>query len=411
MNLTKIIFILLLIKISFASSFDFSSPIDKFIKTQKQTLQSLNINLIEKSKNDDFNQFNREYFLIISDITPIMNNISPIQLNTLKLLFNNSTFLVKMKFSKSLTYHTNAIKIYLYSLNENAKSILTKDPIAQQLLNYFKTKPIILADIDNFKIVKTKLNNLNINFKNLKIYTKNIFMTNKILNVDKLLLDYINKNELIFKLNNLHYSVNEISNLNLKTNLTTQNVYFNLKNQFNNIKVSFNKIKSNSNVNTLFNNTNIINQFSINNIYIQTNENYIKINNTRINTMILNLDSDILSQDKNLKTYAIKLLNKGFEIKINPLFIQNTEINIDNKKLHIDPILINAEYNIPENDFNQYLNINNILNLIHKKLHIETTQNNINLLSQINPNMFIIISPMIKIINNRVIINIEDKNL
>ena len=98
------------------------------------------------------------------------------------------------------------------------------------------------------------------------------------------------------------------------------------------------------------------------------------------------------------------------KIKINPLSVQNIDINMDNQKFLIDPISLNFDANLAKNNFTIYSNPQELLNKITAKLHLETTQKNINLLSKINPNMIAILATIMQTKNNKAIIDIEYKN-
>ena len=422
----------------------YQNQIDKFINQQKQQLKAQNIKLTEKSKNDTFTTTKREYILTISDVTPIVKilypNITSWDLKDLKKAFDNTKFLVKINILKYPVYHKNAVEVSLYGFNKTITKELQNDKVGKQILNYIKNKAFLLsADIDNFNIAKAKLKDLNINLTeknsykttNLKINTKNIFVKNgdKLkFNIDDIKINYTkiyndnnHKYNDIYELKHLTYAIKKQNDLNYQTKSSIQDISIENLSPYksDNLKVSINNIKSSSNVHTILKTLNISSKFSVANFQINANNESIKVNKLVFNNSISKLDEtsiqNILKAAKNndnlaIQNHTIKLIDNGAQIKINPLSVQNVDINMNNQKLSIAPISLNFDATLNKNNFNIDSKPQVLLNNINAKLHLETTKKNIDLLSKINPNILVMLATVMQMKKNKAIIDLEYKN-
>ena len=418
----------------------YSSQIDKFISQEKQILKQNNINISEKKNSDSFFKTDRKYYITIKDSSYIIKklypNISTYDLLELKNLFDNMKFLVTLKIVKFPIYHKDAIKIDLIDVNETIKQSLMRDKIGKKLLEAIQKRVFeIILDINNLKIAKTKLKDINLDLKEngfysndelkLKVKDSSINFEDSSLKIGEF---EIAANE-FFK-NSKHKSISkiEIKNLiykvknakNLKNNsskLSINSLAVYNTNYYKETEININNISIENSIQTIIDKTNWINKFHIKNMDIKLDNKNIKIDNFTFNFKILNiytlaLQNFIKAETENNQEKIIESINKisekGIKISISPLSVDNITISDNKNKLEIEPIKIDVNTEIKPNNSTLY-NYNQLLADTETKLKIETTPKNIEFFKTLLP-IGVLLDNIAKKQNNKVIINLEYKN-
>jgi len=446
-----------------STPFIYQSQVDKFLNKQKQALQSFDVQVNEKLREDSFLDIKREYILTITDITPIVKklypNIDEHDLKNLKEAFDNTKFLIKINLLKYPVYHKNAVEASLYALNGELTRKMKRDKVGRQFLDYIKNKAFAVnIALDNFGIAKVKAKDLNINLsesspykrEEINLITKKVVFINgktKKFNTDKISFEYSkiyrdSKRKYLYsyEMNHITYNFSKLNDLNYKTKLFVKDILFKSKTPYEsqNFNANINNIEIDNKMNTDSKGINISNKFSVDSAKLSGNKDYIKVNKFVFNANISQIDAQafknltkVRNDDtpeeyalkilafKNLtkvrnddtpEEYALKILNHGFKIEVKPLSLQKADINMLNQKLLIGPILVNFGVTIKPNNLDEYLNKKNILNYLNAKLYLETTQKNIDLLTKQNPDILSTISPAMQKKNNKIIFDVKYKN-
>jgi len=418
----------------------YSSQINKFINQEKQILKQNNISVKDKKNNDSFFKTDRKYYITIKDSSYIIKklypNISTYDLLELKNLFDNMKFLVTLKIVKFPIYHKDAIKIDLIDVNETIKQSLMRDKIGKKLLEAIQKRVFeIILDINNLKIAKTKLKDINLDLKEngfysndelkLKVKDSSINFEDSSLKIGEF---EIAANE-FFK-NSKHKSISkiEIKNLiykvknakNLKNNsskLSINSLAVYNTNYYKETEININNISIENSIQTIIDKTNWINKFHIKNMDIKLDNKNIKIDNFTFNFKILNiytlaLQNFIKAETENNQEKIIESINKisekGIKISISPLSVDNITISDNKNKLEIEPIKIDVNTEIKPNNSTLY-NYNQLLADTKTKLKIETTPKNIDFFKTLLP-VGAILDNIAKKQNNKIIINLEYRN-
>lgn len=419
----------------------YSSQIDKFISQEKQILKQNNINISEKKNSDSFFQTDREYLITIKDssyfIKKLYPNITTYDLLELKTLFDNMKFLVTLKMAKFPVYHKDAIKIDLIDINENIKQNLMRDKIGKQLLDAIKKRAFeVILDINNLKISKTKLKDIDLDLKDnglyindelkLKVKNSSINFEDSSLKIGKFEISTNefykdSKRESISKIEikNLIYKVKNAKNLtNNSSKLSINSLAVYNTNYYKQTEININNISIENSIQTIIDKTNWINKFHIKKMDIKLDNKNIKIDNFTFNFKISNihtlaLQNFIKTEAENNQEKVVeninKIIEKGVKISISPLSVNNITISDNNKnKLEIEPIKIDVNTEIKPNNSTLY-NYNQLLADTETKLKIETTPKNIDFFKTLLP-VGAILDNIAKKQNNKVIINLEYRN-
>jgi len=409
----------------------YSKQINKAIQIEKQNLSHYKIDIKELSNKDSFIKTNRKYILTIKDITPIVleidNSINHNDLKTLKENFDNTKFLITINLTKYPIYHKDAIKIDLFSLNNYLTNTMKTDKFGKQLLEFIKNKGIeAILDINNLNIAKAKIKDINLNIsekkealnfqlnkayidfnKNIKTNINKISlkMSDKTSSFDISMLDF--KDNLNRKSLFNYKEITTIKNINYTYNDTISNISFNLKN-----------IDSNTKVSSIVSNLNTFNNINIKNISLNKNKDNINIDDFRFNLQLLKLDltsikklylsSTNANQNEIIKN-SLTLLNKGFQLKLNPISINKATLKIDNQTTTIDKIDLKLDAVLNKNNITTS-NLNELEKYVNTTLNITTTQKNIDLLTNLNPMTAIYLAMVIKKDKNNININLSYKN-
>ena len=409
----------------------YSKQINKAIQIEKQNLSHYKIDIKELSNKDSFIKTNRKYILTIKDITPIVleidNSINHNDLKTLKENFDNTKFLITINLTKYPIYHKDAIKIDLFSLNNYLTNTMKTDKFGKQLLEFIKNKGIeTILDINNLNIAKAKIKDINLNIsekkealnfqlnkayidfnKNIKTNINKISlkMSDKTSSFDISMLDF--KDNLNRKSLFNYKEITTIKNINYTYNDTISNISFNLKN-----------IDSNTKVSSIVSNLNTFNNINIKNISLNKNKDNINIDDFRFNLQLLKLDltsikkiylsSTNANQNEIIKN-SLTLLNKGFQLKLNPISINKATLKIDNQTTTIDKIDLKLDAVLNKNNITTS-NLNELEKYVNTTLNITTTQKNIDLLTNLNPMTAIYLAMVIKKDKNNININLSYKN-
>ena len=398
----------------------YTSYLDKFINKEKKELKNIEI---KETNKDSYFEANREFIVTIKDITPIILKINPqidmYNLEDFKHLFNNSKYLVTLNMVKYPVYHKDAIKISLLSFNKNITNTLLEDKTGKEILNLIKKRVLeVIADVDNLKISKIKLKDINLEltdkYSKLDVVTKNISfnVTNKTLYTDKFKFKYEDRfDKANFEINNLQYKLDKIDLLNNNYKLKIANLDYN--NSDENLEIK--NITFNSKTKTILDKTSFINQLSIKSIQ-NININYpkmsYKIDDLKLNINFSNLYTPALmnliqarkeqNEQKIINSFE-KLIQKGGVFSISPLYIKQIEL-LDEK---LDPLNLNLNVKLEPNNFN-YTNTY-LLDKIKGELTLKTTPKNINYLIQNIPQASVL-KLIEKKVNNQVIIKLEYHN-
>jgi hypothetical protein len=421
----------------------YNNQIDKFIAQEKLNLQNQQIEMKETKNNDSFFETKRQYIITIKDITPLIEqtykNIDFDTLKELKEAFDNTKFLVTLDIVKFPISHKDAVKIDLYSLNNNLTQELSTDKIGKQLLEAIKNKAFeVILDIDNLQISKARLKDIDLTLDdstknrtkkfNLTIKKAALNLENNALRISKIGMSSTEKSQYInetidFNINGIDGKTEEKDLLNNSSTFKITSINYNEKSKYKDIKLNINNILNSSSTKTITNKTYINNKLDVNNIYLSNNKDYIKVNNFKYNFKILNLDATALkdivymTQNNNLndKQKLIQdsniLIQKGFKVAISPLAINQIEGEMNNHKFNIKPITINFDATLLPNNYTlQSDNPTYLSNKINAKLNAQTSKENIALLTQINPQIGLILNVISKEKNNKTLINLEYKN-
>jgi hypothetical protein len=418
----------------------YNNQINKFIEQEKSNLQSQDIELKKEKNNDSFFKAKRKYIITIKDITPILQKIYPTidfyTLRDLKKTFDNTKFLITLNMLKFPIYHKDAIKIDLYSFNDDTQKELLNDKVGKEILEAIKNKAFeLILDINNLKVSKAKLKDIDLTLNetttyriekfNLKIKKASLNIESNNLKISKLAMNYTKKSEydnktINFNINNIDTKTKQQDLLNNSSNLKITSINYTEKSNYKNTKININNISNLSSTKTITNKTSINNKLDIKNIYLSADKNYIKINNVKYNFNIFNIYTPALKEiikmthnktnnPKGLIQYLNILIQKGFKIYISPLSINSIKSKIDNQTFDIKPIKINFDATLLPNNFSfMYNTSEDLLNNTNAKLKIHTYKENIDLLNQKNPQIGIILNKISqKLNNNKIILKIE----
>jgi hypothetical protein len=421
----------------------YNNQINKFIQQEKLDLQAQNIELKENKNSDTFFEAKREYIVTIKDVTPIIQELYPqIDFDTLKDLkeaFDNTRFLVTLDMIKFPVYHKDAVKIDLYSLNDNSTKELSNDKTGKQLLEAIKNRAFeAILDINNLKISKAKLKDIDLTLDNsansrvekfnLKIQNTLVNVENNDLKISKIATTYTKKSEytnetINFNINDINEKIKQQNALNYSSILKVSSVNFNKKSKYNNANLSIKDFLTSNTIKTIANKTSINNKINVKNIKFNADNNYIDIDKFVYNFNLLNLDSlalkkivdmvnsNNLNDTQKLAQNLNQLIQKGFKVSISPLSINGIKGMINNKNFDIKPIELNLDATLLPNNYT--LESNNpafLSNEINAKLKVQTSPDNIDLLNKINPQVGMMINLISKKVNNKILINIEYQN-
>jgi hypothetical protein len=419
----------------------YTSQIDKFIKQEKINLQKQQIEVKETKNNDDFFNVKREYIVTIKDITSLLQNYQNINdyyfLENAKEIFNNTKFLVKLNILKFPVYHKDAITIDLYSLNNNITKELSTDKIGSQILEAIKNRVFeAMLDINNLKISKARLKDINLNLKSEDEYSKGngkIEVLKAIANIEnnnfKIAKIAINsemtdkethhKNITKLSINKINEKIKQQNLLNYSSILKIASINFIQKSEYKNIQLNINNITNLSSIKTITNKTSLNNKIEIKTFTLNQNRDLIKIDNFKYNLNISNLDTPSLKKiielensnniaDNELLLKNIeKIIQRGFKVSIYPLSVKKIEAQFFNQKYDIKPIEINLEAKISPNNYTLNNGPQALLTFINAKLKATTYKENIDLLNQQNPQIALMINMLKKEVNNKIFINLE----
>jgi len=429
----------------------YQKQIDKIIKQEKQILSQNNISLTEKLNKDSFFNIKREYIITLTDVAPIIKqvypNITSYDLSAFQEAFNGTQFLLELDFSKFPISHKDAVKISLYKLNKNSNDYLKKDYAGKEILNFIKNKGLeLIIDTNSLKIAKVRLKDIDLvlhknqNSKDIiKFEVKNTYTNFKnsstsTTNTDKIEFNLVSPKLITdIKLEKAQYTISKQNDFNYKTNTNIQNFsyvaakkYFYTNNKFVKVTLTLNNIKSSSKVSAIVNNLSIENNLNIKKTQIENEDNHVSIlvDNFTFNNKFEKLDLSSIkkiintiqnSSNPNMNTLQQPiqtLINKGFTFKINPLSFDKIVINNSVENTKIDNLKLTLSTTLKPNDFK--LNYNRpdyLLNYIDSDLNINTTKNNVKLLSTAIPisNLYLSKLKLVKT-QNGVNINISYKN-
>lgn len=421
----------------------YNNQINKFIAQEKTDLQAQQIELKETKNSDSFFEVKREYIITIKDISPLIEQAYPnIDFNTLKELkeaFDNTKFLVTLDMIKFPVYHKDAVKIDLYSLNDNSTKALLNDKTGKQLLEAVKNRAFeAILDINNLKISKAKLKDIDLTLDNsansrvekfnLKIQNTLVNVENNDLKISKIATTYTKKseytNEMInFNINDINEKIKQQNALNYSSILKVSSVNFNKKSKYNNANLSIKDFLTSNTIKTIANKTSINNKINVKNIKFNADNNYINIDKFVYNFNLLNLDSlalkkivdmvnsNNLNDTQKLAQNFNQLIQKGFKVSISPLEINGIKAKFYNQQFDIKPIEINIDTTLLPNNYKlQSNNPSYLANKINAKLKVQTSKKNMDLLNQINPQIGLMMNVISKEVNNKVLINLEYQN-
>ena len=405
----------------------YTKQIDKLIQQETKTLKQQQIEISNVNNNDSFFKANREYKVIIKNITPIAQqlypNINYRNLQDLQKLFNNTIITIKLNFLKYPLYHKDAVKIYLTSLNKETTTNLESDKIGKEILEFIKNKGLeVILDVNNINIAKAKLKNIDLTIKNAN--NAHFKITNAYVTFDNKIKTNVDNVTFSFKDNysNVKLGFNNLINITNKKNRFNYTEISNIKNLFyikNNQKLNIDNLSSSTKVSTIVNKLKINNNINIKILKISNKYSNATIKNLIFNSQIDNLDFSAIKKftlqvqknpnDKNALMDNIKnIINKGFSFKISPFSIDNAIISTPNKKYTISKIDLKLDTKLKTNKFN-FSNTDEVLKNSEANLVITTTKKNIDLLTQINPSASLYLALVSKQQNNNVIINISYK--
>ena len=407
----------------------YDKQINKFIQTQSENLKIQKIEFKENSNKDSFLSTNREYTLIIKDITPIVQKLYPnIDIYTLKDLkksFDNTKFTIKLNILKYPVYHKDAVKIYLKSFNEYTTKNLNTNQYGKQIFEFIKNKGLeVILDLNNMDIAKAKLKDINLKLNdknsNMNINIKNSYMTfenNIETNIDNLTIKMDDKYDHIkFGFNKLHSKSKQKNQFNYTEESTLKDIFY----TFNKKNISLNNLKSSTKVSTIVNNLKVENKLNIQNIKLSDNFISSSIQNLVFNTQIdkinfvaikklVNQVQNNPNDTKQLLSNLQEVINKGFSFKISPFSIDSANIDLKTQKFNISKIKVDFNTELKTNQFN-FKNQNELLKNLDANLMIKTTKENIDLLTKINPAINIYLALISKQEKDNILINISYKN-
>jgi len=416
-----------------------NTQLEKLVKQEQSLLLKKGFILKEKQNKDNFFKAKREYILTIKDISVLLKswypNMSEIDLDNLKKVFDNTKFLLQLNLDKYPVYQKDAIKIRLFKYNNYLNTISQNDEIINQLLTKLQNQLELNVDIDKMDITKITLKDLSLKLANnkdnfLKFELKNNYLTfsdENILNIGSLDFDFedLSYGQTTIKVDNVVYKYSKKDEFNYDTDLKINYVKYNVKGENFNNKLELNKIAIKNRVNTILHNLSLNDKIDIENIDIHSSDIYrndsIQIKNFMLNFDISKLylpslktlvseyskpDGDSSKIDNSLKT----ILNKGVVLKINPLSIKEIDINFSDK-IKIDKFIVNFSSKLISNNIIPQSEISTINKFLSANLDIKTTQHNIDLITKFNPMVLIYLSQiMTKDKDNNVLINLSYKN-
>jgi hypothetical protein len=336
-------------------------------------------------------------------------------------------------------YHKDAVKIDLYSLNDNSTKALLNDKTGKQLLEAIKNRAFeTILDINNLEISKARLKDIDLTLDNsinnrlekfnIKIKNSILDVENNDLKISKIATTYTKKSEysnetMNFNINDINEKIKQQDLLNYSSILKVSSVNFDRKSKYSNANFSIKDLLTTNTTKTIANKTSINNKIDIKSIKFNADNNYINIDKFVYNFNLLSLDSPTLKQiidmvnsnnlndTQKLTQNFNQLIQKGFKVSISPLSINGIKGMINNKNFDIKPIELNLDATLLPNNYT--LESNNpafLSNEINAKLKVQTSPDNIDLLNKINPQVGMMINLISKKVNNKILINIEYQN-
>ena len=413
----------------------YEKQINKTLETTKQELAQNNILLKEKINKDSYIALKREYILTIKDSTYLIKKlypeIDPYTLKDLKTLLDNSKLLVNLNFTKYPIYHKNAVTISLLSLNEKISKNLSKDKVGIQLLEFIKNKGLTtFIDIDNFNIAKARLKDINLKLSNKKEFIKFVFLNSYMdfndkdikTHISDLSLELKDNENILFKFENINHNIIYKNDFNYKTNLTINKISYKLTKYSKNIDFIIQNLDLKSNISSTLNRLNLENNIKFQDLTLNEKSRYLnnklELNNFKFNLKFEKIDLNsfkklslsVQNQNyTNVEKYIQTILNKGFNLKINPISLQKASLKANSQNINISKIGINFNAIIKPNNVN-INKIDNVFDYINADLNIITTKENIELLQKLLPISTLYLQNIIVEKNNHIMINLSYKN-
>jgi len=431
----------------------YQNQIEKTINTTITNLKEYNVNLTKKDDKSNFFNVKREYILTIKDSTKIIKeaipNIRPHDLRSLKKAFDGTKFLVTLNITKLPVYHKNAVVVSLLSLNDNAmKDLETSEP-GKQLLNFIKNRGIeVLLDVDNLKIAKANLKDIDLTLTNTtydnKKETMNFVVNNFNINFENDIKTHFNK--IAFKFDDQKYSntlitLNNFNNIytykndfNNKQTTSLQNFSINYNTKYRKQTLNIDNIKVNYNLSHILDNINYSNIISVENFTMSEKRSYRKlpesitiknfklgfnlnkISYTNINSIVKKIkENPTYASSLDYSKEAIGIINHGFSFAISPLSVDKIILNTRSIKMDIDPVSVKFSTILQPNKLTlDQLNYNpeSAFKYLNATLNIVTTKTNLDLASTMlgADTVNEVMDKIGEIKNNKVIINLTFKN-
>ena len=404
----------------------YNNKLNKFLVKEQNLLNGNGVLFIETSKKNLYFKTEKVYNLKLNDSSFLIKNFYPSVsddiIEELKKLLDGMEFKIELSVLNYPIYHRDAIKMKLTKLSSQNIKELQKTKKGRELLQFIQNGGLeTILDIDTMKIVKLKQKDIdltlkdkngNLNIKLLKLngeFTKNPSFNFKTFS--------ITDNNSIFKIDNFSYSIDKTNILNNNANLNIKSFYL----KDNNTNLKLDNIKLDSSVKTILNKTSILTNLSVDSIITAIKQNYLKLKNLKLNINFSQLNSNVIkklidnSQTNQLSEMELinlsnKLLNNGFVISISPFSFEKTEVKVENQIYKIEPFSLKIINKINKNDYNLQNSPNYLLKFIKTDILIETTQKNIDLISQFNPMIPVVVKNIAQYNNNKIQLKFEYQN-